>query len=124
MEDVAGDGIERAEGFVHQEDVRVLCEGARQSDTLTHAPGELVRALVREAPEVDELEELAGPSLAGTAADAAEPQRKLDVPGSSQPWEEGRLLEHECRAAGHLDLAARRVVEAGDQVEQRRLAAP
>src|SRR5579864_9152740 len=40
----AGDGIEGAEGFVHQENGRVSGEGARDADALALAPGELVRA--------------------------------------------------------------------------------
>lgn len=40
----ASDGIERAEGFVHQEDGRVCSEGARDADALTLAAGKLTRA--------------------------------------------------------------------------------
>ena len=45
VEQVAGHGVEGAEGLVHEEDVGVLGEGPNQGDPLAHAARELVRPL-------------------------------------------------------------------------------
>ena len=56
--------------------------------------------------------------------DAGELQRDLDVAAHREPREERGFLEHEAGALGaHVDAARRRLVEAGDEVEQRALAA-
>ena len=57
------------------------------------------------------------------AADAPQPQRQLDVGAHGEPREQRRLLEHEGDAAPGVDGAGRRLVEPGDEVEQRALAA-
>ena len=58
------------------------------------------------------------------AGDAGELQRELDVAAHREPREQRGLLEHQPGAVGpHVDLARRRLVEAGDEVEQRALAA-
>ena len=45
-------GIERAKGFVHQQDGRIGGEGAGHSDALALAAGELARAAICEFPRV------------------------------------------------------------------------
>jgi hypothetical protein len=44
----AGDGIERAEGLVHQKDGRIGGESARDADALALASGKFARAAMRE----------------------------------------------------------------------------
>ena len=61
VQQVARDGVERAERLVHEEDIRVLREGAGERDPLAHAAGELVGPLLREAAEVHEVEQLERP---------------------------------------------------------------
>src|SRR5262249_20076464 len=39
----AGDGIERSEGLVHEQDLRISSQGARQADSLPLSSGQLVR---------------------------------------------------------------------------------
>ena len=51
VEHVARHRVQRPERLVHQQDVAVLAEGARQRDPLAHATGQLVRALAREVAE-------------------------------------------------------------------------
>src|SRR5437764_15130060 len=48
VEQVAGDGVEGAEGFVHQQDGRLLSHSPGQGDALAHAGGQFVRPLVGE----------------------------------------------------------------------------
>src|SRR6266404_955398 len=124
VEEVAGDRIERAERLVEQEDSRLLGEGPGERDALAHAAGQLVRPLPGKAREVDEIEEVGHGLAALPAGDAAEAQGELDIFGGRQPREEGCLLEDECRSVAiDLDESARGSVQAGDDVEERALAA-
>ena len=80
VEQVAGHRVERPERLVHQQDVGVLGERARQRHALAHAAGQLVRPLVGEAVEVHRaraaLERL---RLRSRLRHPAQPQRQLDV---------------------------------------------
>ena len=119
--------------LVEEHQLRPGRERARQCDALLLAAGELVRVPVAEPAEVDEREHggNAGPSLGAT-------QPEADVLGDGQVGEEGVVLEdHPDLAAlgrhpgavagdGHardLDGAGLGLLEAGDQAQQRRLAA-
>jgi hypothetical protein len=84
-----------------------------------------VRALVGKASEVDALEQIDRRGPPPVAGHAAQAQRQLDVARHGQPREQRRLLEHHrgAQPVAEDDLACRRMVETGDQVEQRRLAA-
>src|SRR5690349_1601051 len=124
VQDVAGHRVQGAERLVHQQDVGVLGQGAGEGDALAHAAGELVRALVAEAPETDDLEQLLGALPALGAGDAGQAQRQFHVAGDGQPREQGRLLEHQGDVpAADVQAAAADLVEAGDEREQRALAA-
>ena len=123
-EHVAGHRVERPERLVHQQDVGVLGERPGQRDPLAHAARQLVRALVGEAVEVDRARAAprpvpgARPSARRRAASAARRS------GDGQPREQRRLLEHQRRAARRRRrVPAGRLVEPGDEVEERRLAA-
>jgi hypothetical protein len=48
---VANDLVERAERLVHQQKLRVECEGAGDRGALLHAAGELPGVFSLEAPE-------------------------------------------------------------------------
>ena len=56
-------------------------------------------------------------------ADAAQAQRQLDVSLHGEPREEGRFLEHQGDPAPGVDSPGGGLVEAGDEVEERALAA-
>ena len=60
----ARDVVERAEGFVHQEDVGPGREHGGEGDALAHASGELARPGVGEFVETDLLEPAGGEPLA------------------------------------------------------------
>jgi len=49
----AGDGIERAEGFVHQQNWRIGSESAGNANALTLAAGKLARAAVRKFRRIE-----------------------------------------------------------------------
>ena len=58
VQQVAGDGVEGGERFVHEQHLAVLRERTGQGDPLPHTAGELVRAFVGGVGEVDEVEQL------------------------------------------------------------------
>jgi hypothetical protein len=96
---------------------------ARHGDSLAHAARQLVRHPVAEAGQVDESEQPLDLAPALIARSPCDAQRQLDVAGGRQPREQRGLLEEQARPAVDHDLATRRPVELGDQVEQRALAA-
>ena len=124
VEQVAGHGVEGAEGLVHEEDVGLLGEGPGDGDPLAHAAGQLVGPLVAEPVEVDGVQELLGlPGPLALRGTPAQLEGELDVAADREPREQRRLLEHQGDPAAAVDGARRRGVEAGDEVEQRALAA-
>ena len=83
VHDVAGHGVEGAEGLVHQQDVGLLRQRPGQGDALAHAAGQLVGLLVDEAVEPHQLEQLERPGpCAGCGARlaAAAPARRSCPP--------------------------------------------
>ncbi len=63
VQEVARHRVEGAERLVHQQDVGVLRQRARQLHPLAHPARELVRELALEPLEVDDLQQLAHPRL-------------------------------------------------------------
>ena len=127
----AGDLVERAERLVHQQDLRILRERARDRDALLHAAGELGRIPVAVAGEPDERQELGRLAPARGGVEAAAARAELDVADRGEPGKERLPLEHDALAApGPGDrravdehLARARLHQPGDDVEERRLAA-
>jgi hypothetical protein len=124
VQHVAGHRVERTERLVHEQDVGLLGERAGQCRALAHAARQLVGPLVAEAVEVDRADQLGRPLLAVGAGHPGQPHRQLDVLGDGEPGEQRRFLEHHRGAAADLDLAAGRGFEAGDEIQDGRLAAP
>src|SRR6516165_1615703 len=60
LHDLAGLRIERGERLIHQQNLRVDGERAREIDALAHAAGELARMVMLEPFEPHELEQLHG----------------------------------------------------------------
>ena len=116
--------VERGERLVHQHDVGLLGEHASQRGALPHATRQLVRTTVLTTTEMDEGEEFL--DLGGPLAlrDAAQLERQVDVLAGREPGEQRGFLEHERDLAStEVDGALGGLVESGDQVEERALAA-
>ena len=126
----AGEGIERAQRLIQQQDFGVIDQRARQRHPLRHAAGEMVRVGIGKRFEPDEAHELIHlvPLL---LQDTARDQTRLNVPPDGQPREKIRVLENEsalCARRGdgfaaHPKLASIRDFEPGDEPEQRRFSA-
>ena len=119
---VAGLVVERAERLVHQQDVGLGGERARELDALAHAARQLVRVVAGELGEPRDLEPLVDLLRAGRRRGVAR-QAALDVLAHGQPREQPAVLVDRAALAGALDGAARRREVAAEQREQRRLAA-
>ena len=121
------------ERLVHQQHLRLDRERARDLQPLAHAAGELRRKLVAMLGEVDHREILVDDRRPLGASAAAHAQREAHVLLGGEPGQERRagvLEEHDAVLAGaahrrafELHLAAAARLEAGEDVEQRRLAA-
>ena len=129
---VPGHRIERGERLVHQQHGGVVGERAGDGDTLLHAAGEMMRIGVGEFLELDEGELLARDAFALGLGDALHLQPERHVAERGAPREQlGEILEHDAavhaapgdRLAADPDFARGGREEAGDDVEQRRLAA-
>ncbi len=117
----AGLGVERPEGFVHEDGARARGEGAGQLHALALPARELVRELVRVPVQADPLQPLpgdpppgppggtgqiehggaAGPAgcpalLLGRAPRAPDGEREFDVGPDRAPGEQGVVLEDQC----------------------------
>src|ERR1041384_5117146 len=95
--------VNRAERLVHEQDVGLLRQRARDADALLHTAGDLVRIIFLEAVEADELEVLARDRLALLARDALDLEAEFDVGEHRAPGKEAELLEN------HAAVAPRRV---------------
>src|ERR1700716_3738791 len=111
MQAIAGDRVERSEGFVHEQNVCVLGERSRKRHALLHATGELVRQPLLEAVQMDPTQQVACDGSAFGSLDAAELERKLDVARCGEPRQQSRLLEHERHAPMDMPTAAGRLVK-------------
>src|SRR5712691_7379682 len=130
---VAGERVQRGEGLVHEEDGRVVGQGAGDGHALLHPPAQLVRVGAGKALEVHQGEEALGGLRARRPRHALHLQPELDVALRRAPREElGEVLEDDATVeapagdgpAADADLALRRREEAGHDVEQRGLATP
>ncbi|MDT4847340.1 hypothetical protein FQZ97_813910 [compost metagenome] len=68
--------VQGGEGFVHEQDGRVVGQRAGQADALLHATGELVRVAVLIPTQADLAQCLAGTGMALVFADAGNLQAK------------------------------------------------
>ena len=126
--------VERAERLVEQQQRRPVHERPRQRDALAHAARELRGPVLGPVAERDEIERL-GHALADLRlGHLAPPQPERDVLGHVEVLEQRVGLEHRVdvalvgRHGGDVlavepDRARRRLLEAGDQPQGRRLAA-
>src|ERR1700733_4831093 len=85
--------VERREGLVHQQDLRLGRERARDRDALAHAARELRGMTALEAGEPDQPHHLLRAGLALGPAEAAQLERKRDVVQNIAPGKGALLLE-------------------------------
>src|SRR3989442_1488420 len=124
-------GVERAEGLVHQQHLRLHHEHARDAHALLHSAGELRRVVGREAFEPHLREQRVDPGPVHLGRHAPRLRAERDVVEHGVPGEEGGLLEDDGAArvraldgrAVRPPLAGGGPVEAGPHVEERGLAA-
>ena len=124
------EGVEGAERLVQVEDVRVDRERPGELDALLHPARELRRVRRLEAVEPDERHVPRDDLAPLLSRPVREPES--DVVAHREPRKDAGLLEDEdslLRRARHalavdLDRPRRRLLEAGDAVQERRLAAP
>src|SRR5437867_889605 len=142
LEDLLGRlAVEVAGGLVGEQHRGVAHDRARDRHALLLAARELARVVVHAIGEPDQLEREQGALAALLAAHAHEQQRQLDVLERGQHRDQVVELEDEAdvaraphrelapvqlvdRGVPHPHLARGRTVDAADQVEERRLAAP
>src|SRR5262249_13743048 len=109
-------GVERAEGLVHQQQRGIGRERARQPDALALAPGELGRpgGEVAVGVEPDEAQQLAGALALRLLGPAQEPGHERNVLADREMGEEPRLLDHVADPPPQRDeVGAREVLAQG-----------
>jgi hypothetical protein len=87
VQQVAGDRVEGAERFVHQQDIGILRQCARERYALTHPARQLMRSSSGEGAQPHDVEQFghSGPPFA--PGNLAGSQRQVDVSGGRQPRE-------------------------------------
>src|SRR6266850_5590280 len=131
LQHLAGLGIHRSERLVHQENLRVNRQGARQAHALLHAATELIRIMVFEAGKPDQVDVVLhffGDPLPWEAGD---PESEGDIVHNGLPGQQSEMLEDDgdalTRRANRLtidqDFSRARRQQPADAAEQRCLAA-
>ena len=118
---MAGHGIQRAKGFIHQQDFRAVRQRTGDGDTLFHATGKLRGPGISKLRQLHQFEMLTGFFTAFRAAESGGFQRKLNVLTRCQPGQQGvRLKYHatvKARAANgfaiHLNVTAVVILKPG-----------
>ncbi len=124
--------VERAEGLVEEQHLRLGRERAREAHALSLPTRELRGVAVAEVLELDEVQELVDALGDLRLRPLAHLQSERDVVPHRHVLERGVMLEDEadvsllrrerrCVLAGEEDLAVIRTLEAGDDPEERRL---
>jgi hypothetical protein len=127
----AGLVVERAERLVEEENRRIVGKRPGDRGALLHAARQLLGIVVLETGKPDAVHPFKHHLLAHLRRHAFLAQAEGDVVDDGEPREERvRLEDHAAVGAGRAhrlaveqDLAGGRLVEAGDQAQQRRLAA-
>src|SRR5205807_4083121 len=91
----ASDGIERAEGFIHQQNLRIGGERASDSNALSLSAGELVRITIAEARiQSDKLQQLGHARLHAIRGPVLKFRDNGDILLDCVMWEKSRFLDH------------------------------
>ncbi len=119
-----GDGaiVERSERLIEQEQLGLVQEGARDSETLTHAAGEFTRQSVFDAGEADVFERFV--RSCDRICDTGQLAEERQVFESREIVVNADAVAEIADAAVDVDLAFRRLRETGENAEQRGLPRP
>src|SRR6266850_704763 len=126
-------GVERAEGFIHQEDAGVWRQGPSQGHALFHAAGQFMDIGMHELLEADEFKKILGLLTAFRRAQPInEFEAEEDVSEDRQPWKQRRFLKHDeavrARPGNGLTVSMNHTAigpfQAGDDIKQRGFSAP
>jgi hypothetical protein len=90
----AGEGIERAERFVEEQNFRVIDECACQSNALGHAPGKMMRISIGKCLESDEPHEFVH-FISFFAQHSTCYESSLDIAANRKPWKQIWVLKNE-----------------------------
>ena len=137
---VAALGVERAGGLVGEQQRGLVGERPRDREPLALAARQHARRVLRLVGETEQVEQVARPRLGALARRARDHRGQRHVLEHAHAFEQVEELEHDADVAAPQDrelvfaladellarerhLAVGRRVEAGDDVEQRRLAA-
>ena len=91
----AGLFVDRRERLVHQENFAVYGERPRESHTLAHAAGQLVRVALFKTCQANITNVFLGNTLTFRHPHAPEFKPEGDVSQHVCPWQQGKVLEHE-----------------------------
>ena len=95
LELLARDGIQRAKGLVHQQNIRIERKRPRQPDALLHAAGNFVRIVARKTLQADEAHEALGALGAFGRRKARNLQAEGDVFRDGQPRKQVEVLKYD-----------------------------
>ena len=128
-------GVDAACGFVHQQDARLLEQGARNGEALLHPGGELSEGALGAGLQVEPLEKEGYPRRRLLWADAFEAREELEVLPRGEPPVEASVVGEDVPdvsthsvailrhvSAEHGDSARVWKQQGGDGLEHRRLA--
>ena len=124
---LAGECVERAERLIHQENIGVVGEHARDRHALFHAARQLVRVAIGKALEPDHPDKFVGGLLDLVACEMTLPRPEADVLPHRHPRKQRVILKHHAAIAAGAgdglavdrDLAGGRLFESGDDPQQR-----
>ena len=127
---VARLAVERPERLVHQQHFRIVGQRAGDRHALLHAARKLRRIVIAEGRETDLIEVEIDDLAALRRRHALALRTVFDILADGQPRKQRIGLEHHAAIgarladgpSAHLDRAAGAVLQAGDQIEQARLA--
>ncbi|KAG0770775.1 hypothetical protein G6F22_017103 [Rhizopus arrhizus] len=129
---VAGQRIQGAERLIHQQQLRVVDQGAADRGALSHPAGQLARIALGKFRQAAQGQQLAYLALICRHGLAGEFDRQQDIAPDVAPFQQRIALEHHAHAlrrpvhrhACHLQLAAGEGLQARHAAQKRTLAAP
>src|ERR1043166_3630013 len=123
----AGEGVERAQRFIEEQQLGMIDQRAGQSGSLGHAAREMMRIGVGKSFQAGQARKLIH-FLAFLVQHAAGDQSRLNVAAHRQPRKKGWILENQAALGArarnsflaHPKFAAARRIQPGNQTEQSR----